>query len=139
MGNRPDADEEETEMKLAIRSVFAAALCVLLCAAVYAAPDDSDIYYSGPLDSVTGQPLTSAAAETARVWLSDGMYYDFDRHAYAYPVGDGLYDVYASVANGMIVTESSSSAMPTARPNATMLATSGRSKRCRSRLCWEAR
>ena len=106
MGGCPDADEEETEMKLAIRSVFAAALCVLLCAAVYAAPTDSDIYYSGPLDSVTGQPLTSLAAETARVWLSDGMYYDFDRHAYTYPVGDGLYEVYASVADGMIVTES---------------------------------
>ena len=91
-------------MKHAIRAVLAAALCVLLGTAAYAAPNDPDIYYSGPLDSVTGAPLTSSAAEAARVWVSDGVYYDFERHAYAYPVGDGLYEVYASVADGMIVT-----------------------------------
>ena len=38
--------------------------------------------------------------------LSDGVYYDFDRRAYAYPVENGMYEVYASVANGMIVTGS---------------------------------
>lgn len=92
-------------MKLAIRPVLAAALCILLSAAVYAAPDDSDFYYSGPLDSMTGQPLTASSAET-RVRVSDGMYYDFDRRTYVYPAGDGLYEVYASVANGMIVTGS---------------------------------
>ena len=92
-------------MKLAIRLVSAAALCVLLSATAYAEPDNSDFYYSGPLDSITGQPLASSAAET-QVRLSDGMYYDFDRRAYAYPVENGMYEVYASVANGMIVTGS---------------------------------
>ena len=101
---RPDPDEEETEMKLAIRSVFAAALCILLGTAVYAEPNEPDYYYNGPLDSVTGQPVSSASAQT-QVRLADGMYYDFDRRAYAYPVGDGLYEVYASVADGMIVTD----------------------------------
>ena len=61
---RPDPDEEETEMKLAIRSVFAAALCILLGTAVYAEPNEPDYYYNGPLDSVTGQPVSSASAQT---------------------------------------------------------------------------
>ena len=101
---RPDAEEEDTEMKLAIRSAFVAALCILLSAAAYAEPNEPDYFYSGPLDSVTGQPVSSSSAQT-QVRLADGMYYDFDRRAYAYPVGDGLYEVYASVADGMIVTE----------------------------------
>ena len=92
-------------MKLVMRLVFAAALGVLLSAAAYAEQDNSDFYYSGPLDSMTGRPVSLAPAQT-QVRLSEGMYYDFDRRAYAYPVGNGVYEVYASVADGMIVTGS---------------------------------
>ena len=93
-------------MRYFMRFALAAALCALLSAAAHAGPDGADLYYSGPLDSLTGQPLSSAPAEQTQVRLSDGVYYDFDRRAYAYPVENGMYEVYASVADGMIVTGS---------------------------------
>ena len=102
----PRRQREETEMKYGLRLVLAAALCVLLSASVPAAWDDADFYYSGPLDSLTGQPLSSSPAVQTQARLSDGMYYDFDRRAYAYPVANGMYEVYADVADGMIVTGS---------------------------------
>lgn len=94
-------------MRDVLRFALLAALCVLLSAAVRAEQDDADYYYSGPLDSLTGQPLSSAPASAqTQVRISEGMYYDFDRRAYAYPVENGMYEVYASVADGMIVTDS---------------------------------
>ena len=91
-------------MRYVLRLALVAALWVALSAAVRAEQDD--FYYSGPLDSLTGQPLSSATAAQTQVRLSDVMYYDFDRRAYAYPVENGMYEVYADVADGMIVTGS---------------------------------
>lgn len=92
-------------MRYVLRVALAAALCAALSAAACAEGDDGNFYYSGPLDSLTGQPLSSdsPAAET-QTRISDGMYYDFERRAYAYPVENGMYEVYADVADGMIVT-----------------------------------
>lgn len=79
----------------------AAAMC-LLCAGTRAV----DFTYTGALDPETGAPLSaSEAAASSRVVLSDTMYYDSESRLYVYPVGGGPSEVYATVADGMIVTE----------------------------------
>ncbi len=93
-------------MKLAIRSVLASALCFLLSVTAFAEQGGGDFYYTGALDSLTGEPISSSrTSEPEQTRLSDTMYYDFTRRLYAYPVEDGGYEVYANVADGMIVTE----------------------------------
>ena len=79
----------------------AMALCLLGAPALAV-----DFSYTGELEPVTGAPVASSeAAEINRVWLSDEMYYDGEARLYAYPVGSGLSEVRASVADGMIVSE----------------------------------
>lgn len=82
-------------------------LCAAAVLAALAAPASAvvDPYYSGVVDSYTGEPVEdgSATATTTRVRLSDSMYYDHEAHAFVYPTGSGVQEVRASVADGQIV------------------------------------
>ena len=94
-------------MRTALRAALMAAICLLMSTTALA-EGEIDFNYSGPLDSLTGEPMTSPiSSETAsdRVRLSASMYYDSDRRMFAYPIGDGVSEVFANVADGMIVTE----------------------------------
>lgn len=72
--------------------------------------DDYDTY-SGELDPFTGEPVTKNTASgevttlSNRKMITDKMYYDFSVGQFAYPVDNGLLDVYSSAADGMIMTE----------------------------------
>lgn len=64
--------------------------------------EDKEVY--GQLDSFTGELLNSDgknATQAARTWITNIMYYDSEKKAYGYYAGDE--DVYATVADGMIV------------------------------------
>lgn len=91
------------------RLFTAAALTVALLlngSAAFAA----DIDYTGPLDTMTGQPASSSGngetAQDARIQISDHMFYDRTVRAYIYSVpGAALAEVEATVADGMVVND----------------------------------
>lgn len=84
-------------------------LCAAAVLAALAAPASAvvDPYYSGVVDTYTGEPVGdgSATATTTRVRLSDSMYFDREAYAFVYPAGSGVQEVRASVADGQIVSE----------------------------------
>ncbi|MBQ9646814.1 MAG: hypothetical protein IJV43_00445 [Oscillospiraceae bacterium] len=95
-------------MRVRIRKTISLVLCGMalfgaLCAPALAAVED-DTYYSGVLDAVTGEPVTSQSAPT-RVRISETTYYDREARSFVYPTGSGIYEVRANVADGMIVSE----------------------------------
>ena len=79
-------------------------LCALV-ALIVPARAETDMDYSGRIDPVTGSPYGRAeTASSGRVALSDTMYYDFDAHDFVYPLPDARGDLHASVADGMVTT-----------------------------------
>ena len=87
--------------KKCIALVLWAALLLCLCAPARAA----DTGYSGPLDPETGEPLGQETRETeGRTALSATMYYDWNTHDFAYPMGDTLGEVHSNAADGMVLT-----------------------------------
>ena len=67
-------------------------------------PTDS-IFYTGPIDLITGQPLTEESGESSGqlVQMGNGASYDRYSRRYIYPVGNSR--ILCSVADGMIVTD----------------------------------
>ncbi len=94
-------------MRVRIKKTVSSALCAaaLLCALCAPASAAIDPYYSGELDSATGEALTGslASASSTRVRISEGMWYDRDMRVFVYPVGSG--EVRSNVADGMVVTD----------------------------------
>ena len=85
-------------------SLCALALLGALCAPARAVVDP---LYVGDVDAVTGEAVTNGeTSSAARVWLSDAMYYDREKGSFVYPVGVGVHEVRASVADGMVVSGS---------------------------------
>lgn len=85
-----------------------ALLCAALTLGTLCAPALADFGYSGPLDTVTGEPSQSSDgtdAYSARVTVSDGVYYDRARLGYLYTVGNTSAQVLCSVADGMVVQD----------------------------------
>ena len=88
-----------------------AAICVLWCAAGAGSPFAGEHVQAqavyGELDSFTGERIDiegsgdSARAVTSVTWITDRMYYDTDKKQYGYYAGDE--DIYATVADGMVV------------------------------------
>ena len=94
-----------------IGSVMLTALFILSpFYAIVAYADDLDTY-SGELDPFTGEPLynTSGIGEVStlsnRKLINEKMYFDFSRGEFAYPLDNGLAEVYSNAADGMILTE----------------------------------
>lgn len=82
-------------------SLCALALLGALCAPARAVVDP---LYVGDVDAVTGEAVTNGeTSSAAQVWLSDAMYYDREKGSFVYPVGVGVHEVRASVADGMVV------------------------------------
>ncbi len=83
------------------------AACGISGAAMSARASDFDYY--GQLDSFTGERIQGGDSGSEMqvvsnsVWLSDTMYYDTEKRLFAYPTG--ISDVYANVADGMIVRD----------------------------------
>ena len=97
-------------MRVRFGKLISSALCIAalpcvfmiaLCAPAFA---DVDPYYSGTVDTVTGEAVTSSSSAT-RVQISDSMYYDRASGSFVYPTGSGVYEVRANVADGMVVSE----------------------------------
>lgn len=85
-----------------------ALLCAVLTLGTLCAPVLADFGYSGPLDTVTGEPSQSSDgtdAYSTRVTVSDGVYYDRERLGYLYTVGNTSAQVLCSVADGMVVQD----------------------------------
>jgi len=63
------------------------------------------IFYTGPIDLVTGQPITGESEESSGqlVQIGNGVSYDRYSRRYIYPVGNSR--ILCSVADGMIVTD----------------------------------
>lgn len=86
-----------------------AALAALLLAGGLSLPAlaaNTDFTYSGALNPETGRPIYSGGGgsqEQTLVILNDGMYYDRDLDSFVYPLGSGIAQVYADVADGMVV------------------------------------
>ena len=87
--------------KFILSALCMAALLGALCAPAFA---EADPYYSGTVDTVTGEAVTSSSS-AARVQISDSMYYDRENGSFVYPTGSGVYEVRANVADGMVVSE----------------------------------
>ena len=84
-----------------ISAVLAAVLLGVLSLPALAA--ETDFSYSGPLDPETGLPAYSDRGEerdVTMVLLNDSMYYDRERLCFVYPLGAGIAEVYANVADG---------------------------------------
>lgn len=87
-------------MKKNIMTVLCAGVLLgALCAPVSAV----DPLYSGPVDAITGDAISSSAEESTRVLISGATSYDRKTGTFVYPVGSGAYEVRANVADGMIV------------------------------------
>ena len=95
-------------MMVRIRKTISSALCVLtllgaLCAPAFA---EVDPYYSGTVDNVTGEATEGAGTSSAtRIRITNNMYYDREARVFIYPTGVSTYEVRATVADGMVVTE----------------------------------
>ncbi len=95
-------------MRVRISKTISSALCVaaLLCTLCAPAFAEIDPYYSGTVDTVTGEATGGeAAASATRIRITNSMYYDRDLRNFIYPTGVSTYEVRATVADGMIVTE----------------------------------
>jgi len=95
-------------MRVRIRKTISSALCVLavLCALCAPAFAEIDPYYSGTVDSVTGEATEGSDTPSAtRIRITNNMYYDREARSFIYPTGVSTYEVRASVADGMVVTE----------------------------------
>lgn len=94
-----------------MRQIWAkAVLSALLCAALGISAYAADPSYTGRLDPVTGEPMDTGEAVSAqnsdRVYVSTGVYYDYNKHAYCYALdGSGTKEVACTVADGMVVNE----------------------------------
>lgn len=102
-------------MRVRNRKLISSALCALLLLAALCAPARAavDPLYVGQLDAVTGEAVTgSSQTQSARVWLGDALYYDRETGSFVYPVGVGVHEVRASVADGMIVNDTVSVSAP---------------------------
>ena len=68
-------------------------------------PSDS-IFYTGPIDLITGQPITDSSGDSSGqlVQMGNGVSYDRYSRRYIFPVGNSR--ILSSVADGMIVTDS---------------------------------
>lgn len=84
-----------------IPTLYAALLLGALCVPAFA---ETDPYYNGEIDSYTGEPVSEAASSAALVQISETTYYDREAHSFVYPTLSGAAQVYANVADGMIVT-----------------------------------
>lgn len=82
-------------------TLCAALLLGALCVPAFA---ETDPYYNGEIDSYTGEPVSEAASSAALVQISETTYYDREAHSFVYPTLSGAAQVYANVADGMIVT-----------------------------------
>lgn len=86
-----------------MKRILLTALCLLaLCVPVSA---EVDPYYSGPVDTTTGEPPSAeaAAAEAAYVRINGTTAYDGQKRTFVYDVGRGNIEIHANVADGMIV------------------------------------
>ena len=95
-------------MRVRFGKLISSALCVAallgaLCAPAFA---EIDPYYSGDVDSATGEASASgSASEAVRVRINETTYYDRASGSFVYPTGSGVREVSANVADGMIVSE----------------------------------
>lgn len=90
-------------MRLNIRTAALAFAAALTLTATAAAVGDAD--YSGALDPVTGlTPEAAALNDSGRVSLPGGYFFDRATQSFVYPVGAGLSEVRAGVADGMTVS-----------------------------------
>lgn len=94
-------------MRVRVRKFLSSALCgMALLGALFApALAANDPYYSGEVDSVTGDALNASTSSVTRVRISETTYYDMDARTFVYPTGSGIYEVRANVADGMVVGE----------------------------------
>ncbi len=93
---------------IAVSLVLSAVVTCMPIASHVAYAGEGDVF--GQIDPFTGKLITTEEEETGTVeevtektWISESCYYDPGRGMYGYYAG--LSDVYASVANGMIVRE----------------------------------
>lgn len=91
-----------------MRQIWAkAALAALLCAALGVSAHAVDPSYTGRLDPATGEPMdtgsASAGTDSGRVYVSDGVTYDYDRYSFCYSLDGGSKELFSSVADGMVL------------------------------------
>lgn len=85
------------------------ALAALLCAALSAGAYAADVSYSGRIDPETGAaldvrgPLNGSEA-TGRVYVSSGVYYDYNAHAFLYSLGGNAGEVSCGAVDGMVLS-----------------------------------
>ena len=93
-------------MRKRITKAISSALCAaaLVCALCAAASAEVDPYYSGDIDPATGEAVAESPT-AVRVRVNDTTYYDRESGFFVYPTLSGIYEVRASVADGMIVNE----------------------------------
>lgn len=95
--------------KLLCIPLLAALLVCTLCFGAAADEVEIDMSYIGPLDTFTGNPVSSSGgtADGTSTWISDRVQYEKRGGMYVYPVGDSLHNkLRATVMDGMIVDES---------------------------------
>lgn len=63
---------------------------------------DIDIGYTGPVDPITGEPISENSEPSGIVSITGGNLYDADNKLFMYACADGY--IYSSAADGMIVT-----------------------------------
>lgn len=88
-------------------------IALFLLSPLNALPVYADEYdtYSGELDPFTGEPMiqSSGIGEVStlsnRKMITEKMYFDFSRGEFAYPVDNGMAEIYSNAADGMILTD----------------------------------
>lgn len=108
----------KTGTKDALKTILIIAGTALLAVILFLKPLTAGVVYAddlagynGQLDPFTGEPImdTTGINEVStlsnRKMITENMYYDFSMGQFAYPVDNGLSDVYSNAADGMILTE----------------------------------
>lgn len=93
------------------------ALAALLCGALSAGAYAADPSYSGRIDPETGEALDvrgplDDSEGTGRVYVSSGVYYDYNAHAYIYSLGGSAGEVSCGVADGMVLCGTAVTVLP---------------------------
>lgn len=94
-------------MRKRITTIMSSALCAVVLLGTLCVPAFAEIdpYYSGAVDTVTGEATDTAGSTASSIRISDTMYYDMTTHTFVYPTGSGTSEVRSNVADGMIISE----------------------------------
>ena len=85
------------------------ALAALFCAALSVGAYAADVSYSGRIDPETGAALDvrgplNGSENSGRVYVSSGVYYDYNAHAFIYSLSGSTGEVSCGAADGMMLS-----------------------------------